>query len=797
MAKAKPKSRQPLKKADIPLKKLGKAIKIWFKRPYVHHGIRVLLLLVLAWFSLLLTPGRGPTQLFLGIDLGRVADRDVISPFEFSVYKSEQALVHEQEESSAGVLPVLEFIPQVEERVLQDLKVFFDKLETVATDSALAEDIIGWDAYVKGQEAENWEYTVDSRLLNALYSVHPELYLSDEEVIYLLDTERRNKLHRLLQVFISESLDEGLISRESAREIGNRSVRLGRDDRDQQVQLEDITQVERVVEKSRDVLVDPEYPEPSKDLFVETLNRFIRPNIVYNSAETERQRRLAVRKVKPTRDQAVLEGEKIIGRGERVSPEQIEKLNNLRTQLLARNQDRYSFVRKDIGLYLIYLALLFCIGIFLFIHQRKTYRQLSVLLIIFISLLLVLAFSYLILITPQLSNHLIPVAICSMLVAYLIGNQKAMVVTFVLALILGVQAGFSSVTSLLALMGGMAGAVSVRGVISRKGQYLSILYITSAYLVGILAIDYGIRGEGIIRVSSAAGWSLLNAFICTMVTVGLLPLFEYIFKITSNFTLLELSDLNRPLLKRMAIEAPGTYHHSIILGNLAEAAAAGIEANPVYARVASYYHDIGKMTKPNYFIENQGGRANPHNKLSPKMSSLIIANHVKEGLELARKARLPKCIIDVIEQHHGNTPISFFFNKEKEQNPNTTLVERDFCYPGPRPMSKEAAIIMLADAVESASRVLNDPTPSRIKGLIKKVIDDKLHKGQLNTADLTLKDLNRIAEEFLTILIGVHHQRIDYPQSTEKVSDAKTRPVRNKNSLGPNGENNGKAEYSN
>jgi putative nucleotidyltransferase with HDIG domain len=348
----------------------------------------------------------------------------------------------------------------------------------------------------------------------------------------------------------------------------------------------------------------------------------------------------------------------------------------------------------------------------------------------------------------------------------------------------------------MALLGGLAGAFSERGITSRRVQYLSILYITAAYLVGILAIDYGIRGENFAALATASGWSLLNAFVSTIVTMGLLPLFEYIFKITTNFSLLELSDLNRPLLKRMAIEAPGTYHHSIVLGNLAEAAAAGIGANPIYARVAAYYHDIGKLKKPQYFIENQSGKSNPHDKLNPKMSSLIIANHVKEGIELARKAKLPQCIIDVIGQHHGNTPISFFFTKEKEQNPNTTLDENDFCYPGPRPRSKEAAIIMLADAVESASRVLSDPTPSRIKGLIKGIIDDKLHRGQLDRADLMLRDLNRIAEELFTILIGVHHQRIDYPSSMEKAADGKARPLRTRGAPGPNGENAGRVNHS-
>ena len=282
------------------------------------------------------------------------------------------------------------------------------------------------------------------------------------------------------------------------------------------------------------------------------------------------------------------------------------------------------------------------------------------------------------------------------------------------------------------------------------------------------------------NVVAALGWSTVNAFIATMVTIGLLPLLEIIFKITSNFTLLELSDLNRPLLKRLAIEAPGTYHHSIILGNLAEAAASGIGANPIYARVGAYYHDIGKLKKPQYFVENQSSRENPHNKLSPKMSSLIISNHVKEGVELARQARLPECVIDVIRQHHGKSHISFFFSKEKQQNPGTTLNEQDFCYPGPKPMTREAAIIMIADSVESASRTLVDPSVSRIRGLIKKIIDTKLHDGQLDNTGLTLRDLSRIGEEFVPILIGVHHQRMEYPEREKKTEKDKSNNGRSK-----------------
>jgi len=205
------------------------------------------------------------------------------------------------------------------------------------------------------------------------------------------------------------------------------------------------------------------------------------------------------------------------------------------------------------------------------------------------------------------------------------------------------------------------------------------------------------------------------------------------------------------------------------------------------------FRSIGKIKQPNYFIENQSGKANPHNKLAPKMSSLIISNHVKEGVELARKAKLPECIIDVIRQHHGDQSISFFYSKEKELNPDTTLVESDFRYPGPKPMNRETAIIMLADAAESASRTLNDPTVSRIRSLIKGLIEAKLRDGQLDNTDLTLRDLTRIGEEFLTILIGVHHTRIDYPTRTEKPKDGERskQPDRSERERDSQGEDNG------
>jgi cyclic-di-AMP phosphodiesterase PgpH len=222
-------------------------------------------------------------------------------------------------------------------------------------------------------------------------------------------------------------------------------------------------------------------------------------------------------------------------------------------------------------------------------------------------------------------------------------------------------------------------------------------------------------------------------------------------------------DPNQPLLKELVYKSPGTYHHSIVIGNLAEAAAEAINENPLLARVGSYYHDIGKVQKPEYFIENQRVDENKHDRLSPSMSSLIITSHVKEGAEMAKQQKLPSAIVDIILQHHGNSLITYFYQKAKELQPVGPVAEQDFRYPGPRPRTKVAAIVMLADAVEAASRTLMEPTPQRIQSLTNSVITRIFLDDQLSMCDLTLKDLREISKSFNMILNGIFHHRIDYP----------------------------------
>jgi putative nucleotidyltransferase with HDIG domain len=287
------------------------------------------------------------------------------------------------------------------------------------------------------------------------------------------------------------------------------------------------------------------------------------------------------------------------------------------------------------------------------------------------------------------------------------------------------------------------------------------------------------------------GWQSLAAFatgIATAVVVsGLLPIIEHLFKITTDISWLEMTDLNHPVLKRLSMEAPGTYHHSLAVANLAEAAAEAVGANPTICRVGSYFHDIGKLVKPQYFTENTHQGENPHDDLTPTMSALIIIAHVKEGVDLALKHKLNDEIIDIIRQHHGTSIVSYFYQRALQQQEDARLggkimnlreddipevSEDSFRYPGPRPQTREAAIVSLADSIESASRSLDRPTPQRIDDLVRSILRERLASGQLDEAPLTIAEVWRIAESFRFSLVNMLHARVAYPKRDEREAPA-------------------------
>jgi putative nucleotidyltransferase with HDIG domain len=265
-----------------------------------------------------------------------------------------------------------------------------------------------------------------------------------------------------------------------------------------------------------------------------------------------------------------------------------------------------------------------------------------------------------------------------------------------------------------------------------------------------------------------------NPFLAAGIALFAVPLSEALFDKCTNLRLLELLDLNRPLLRRLMLEAPGTYHHSLMVGTLAEAGAADIGANALLARVAGYYHDIGKLTKPDYFIENlRPGRKNPHDKLAPAMSRLILEAHVRDGLTLAKESRLPKVVRDGIAQHHATGLMTYFYHRAVKKDPQTP--ETEYRYPGPRPQSREAAVLLLADQIDAASRSLEDPTPSRLRGVVKQLIEKRTLEGELDDSDLTLQDLAALREAFIPILTVLFHGR-----TSSRIAYPRTEPVRAK-----------------
>jgi len=366
-----------------------------------------------------------------------------------------------------------------------------------------------------------------------------------------------------------------------------------------------------------------------------------------------------------------------------------------------------------------------------------------------------------------ISIFYIPVAGIAMLAMLLFNDlQIAFIMSFVSSVLVSLIAGGNFGMMLIFFIGSLTGAYSVRGSRTRgqlmgAGLFISVIHLLCLVLVNP---NFGLLLQNDFVMQQFYPLAV-NGFICVILVLGTLKVFEYLFGVLTNYSLLELSDFNQPLLKRMILEAPGTYHHSLVVSNLSEAAADAIGANALLTRVGAYYHDIGKMVKPEYFTENQLIGGNKHDNIEPTVSRLVILNHVKEGIDLAKKNQLNPVIIDFIPQHHGTSIIHYFHQKALEAaEDNETIDESNFRYPGPKPQIRETAIVLLADSVEGAVRSLDEANPTRIEEMVKKIINNKFIDGQLDECNLTLKEIDKISSTFTRILGAMYHGRIKYPE---------------------------------
>ncbi|MCL6581978.1 MAG: HDIG domain-containing protein, partial [Firmicutes bacterium] len=369
-----------------------------------------------------------------------------------------------------------------------------------------------------------------------------------------------------------------------------------------------------------------------------------------------------------------------------------------------------------------------------------------------------------------LSGYFVPVALGTMLTAVLLDVRHGVFLALVLGVYVGLLTGGDLGFAAVATAGGLTGAF----VSSRLGQRTELmragLLVAGVNVLGVAAMD-AFAGQGLFELGTLRDmvWGAGAGLVSGVLTIGLLPFLEDVFGILTNLKLLELANPNQPLLRRLLMQAPGTYHHSIVVANLAEAATAEVGGNPVLARVGAYYHDIGKVVRPDFFVDNQFGGENPHDKLAPSLSALVITAHVRDGVAMAEQAGLPEPVVDLIRQHHGDYLVSYFYNRAQENGEAGSVSEANFRYEGPRPQTREAAVLMLADACEAAVRALGRASPGRIEGVVRRVIKERLDSGQLQDSPLTLQDLSRIGAIFSRLLAGTFHRRMEYPDLVREV----------------------------
>jgi len=501
------------------------------------------------------------------------------------------------------------------------------------------------------------------------------------------------------------------------------------------------------------------------------LDYFVEPNLRYNSVETRKRQQKARESVSVTHD--FIKGERVVGRGDRVTTSEAAFLEGLKLKMeaagmLSNDEDR-SVLPKQVSRVLMIALILV---MFVWVASRY-FKEILVNLrqLIAVTLLLALFVFLAVFCMGQVSLGVfaLPIPLLTVLLTALFRDKVGYAVSILLVGMLAPISGVETQHLMYWLLIGVFSVSMVRRIRTRDRYYKTIAALVALNLF-------------LITLSKLSAWSVDGIWHLFLVGIAtpvasiaialfLLPLVEPAIGVSSDLTLLELSDLNHPLLKRMALEAQGTFHHSQVVAQLGEQAARAIGANSILVRVGALFHDIGKLKKPEYFIENQGGGPNKHDELSPNMSALIVSAHVKDGVEMAKKWRLPQIVIDFIPEHHGTGIMKVFYHKAMEADQNRTVNVSSFRYPGPKPQSRETAILMLADAIEAATRSLAKPTPGRIREITKTIADARMLDGELDECELTISDLAKIRAAFIPLLAGIHHARIAYPgQNKEQES---------------------------
>ncbi|WP_419856662.1 HD family phosphohydrolase [Candidatus Palauibacter irciniicola] len=715
---------------------------------WVHHGFRAGMVAVIALAVPLMFPQSTPGG-FDGIDPGSVARQTINADFDFDVPKDPDRLREQQDEAEAGVTPRLRFEPARADSSVERVNAFVTQLDSVIpaaeANAALVRDEVRRVAGGIGIDLTA-EGVIDSL-----------------QVDYLLDEASRGLLRDELETAF-EGLREGVIRESELADISaaNVVVREESSGDDRVRAVGDLVRLGDFTRAAREGVGD-RLPPGGAALFQQLL-LMGQPTLRIDQDAT-RQAREQARAAIPQVEGFVLEGERIITENTVVTEEEYRRLLAYQAQILERGGTRTtSDFLRSLGMVLLVMSMLGILVFATFRFRRDIYEALPSFTVLLGLVVIVMAAAGAVAAT-QGSPALVPVALAGFLAAALFDSLLGLVVVSTITGILMGQPHFAGLAApMVTVAGGVTAAFAVHTIRTRSQSWVLVMLITAAYVgAGLLLVLTGHYALGEMGTTAALGF--LNATVCTGLGVGIgLPLLEAFTGRTTEASLLELSDMNRPLLRRLAREAPGTYAHSINVANLVEAACEAIGADAVQGRVGVYYHDIGKLERPQYFIENQPRGLNPHDHLTPWQSAEILRDHVRHGLVMAEEARLPEVVKDFIREHHGTQLIRYFLEKARAREGVAEVDPSDFAYPGPKPQSRETGVAMLADAVEAASRVLSNPSPERIRALIDHLVQDRIDSGELDDCPLTYRDVRIVKREFAHVLTGLYHHRIDYPK---------------------------------
>ena len=701
-----------------------------------HHAVRVLMVAVLLAAAAVLPTGQGALDR-LRYHEGDIARERVVAPNDFRVQKDDVTLRREQEEAALAVPPVFVADQRARTDALERWSAFQERALAVVSDP-----VVG--PHERAEKLKLLGVPLNAAAVDALSA-----------------PGRARRALSEMGTWLAEVLDAGVVAEKHGGFIlGYRNVSLRAGDTESSAPatrfLDRHEALDRLVLHARSTFG----ADTRGVTLVEALaGPFVVPSVAYDRAETE-WRRSNAKSVVPDMVGMVKKDELIVDANERVSHDAVLKLRSLRN-LEAARRTQSEYLYPPLARMLLMLLFVAAFATYLRMELPWVFADNGMLAMFTVLTLAVLGCVVAIVPVGGLSEFAVPLALAPLVVASLMEKRPALVFTLMLSVVVMAVAELRAPFVAVAMMGGVTAVYSVQRLRHRWHFVRAFFAIGLANVAAIVAWDLA-RNTPVTGMLRDGLWGLLSALFATAVAFGLLPLVEQLFRLTSDITLLELSDLNRPLLRRMQLEAPGTYHHSMVVGSLAEAAAEAISANSLLARVQAYYHDIGKLAKPEYYAENEPASSRSrHEKLTPSMSALVVKSHISEGLDLAKKQRLPRAVRNAIPEHHGSMVMAFFFHKALETDP--TARRADYSYPGPRPRSKETAILMLADGVEGASRALAEPTPSRIRGLVQRIIEERVRDGQLDECSLTLQELARIRESFIPVLTAIFHVRAPYP----------------------------------